>query len=836
MLKNYLKITLRNFRKHKGLTFINVFGLALGLACCIVIMLFVRDEVSYDQYHQQREQIYRLAMEVKLLANGKGGPSATTPILWAPAMRRDFPEVINYARFVTTSDPKNPVEISFADKKFNESNLLFADAAALEIFSWPLLQGDPKTALTEPNAIVISAAMAAKYFGSDNPLGKTLSIDPKQRDDSGKPTRVTQGAVVTGVVADIPHNSHFTFDFLLPIVKLNKIFGGDVTTGASINAWFWRGRTAHTYVLLQKNADPAALAAKMPAFIDKYVGDALKSRGYAYVPFLQPLTAIHLGGNFDGELQPGREKQSLYIFALVAFFILLIACINFMNLATARSLNRAREVGMRKVVGANRSQLIKQFLGESVILTFVALLLAIGLAEWLTPKFYSYVNKAPVADSPYNWLVVAGLAGIGLLVGVLSGSYPAFFLSAFTPGKVLKGALTGAPQGAGVRKGLVVFQFAISAFLIIATLTVFNQLQFMHSKGLGFAKEHVVVIPPNIGRALQPQLDAFKAALLQNPHVVAVTASAGVPGSELGGDIYAVKGAPAAEGRGIAEFLVDYHFIEMFDLELIAGRNFSKAMSSDAGGRDADGRWREVAVVVNEEAVRSFGFGSPAAALGKQIVRDPRAIDFTATIIGVVKDFHFQSLREQIRPAVLAMIPDYAHVSVKIRPEDIPATVAFIKSTGQNFAPEIPFAYSFLDADFNALYQSEEKLTEVFVYVAFLAIFVAGLGLFGLASFTAEQRTKEIGVRKVLGASLPNIVTLLSKDFIKLVFIASLIAMPAGYWVMNRWLENFAYRTTIGFGTFALTGVLALTIAWLTISLQSLKAALANPVEALRYE
>jgi len=836
MLKNYLKITLRNFRRHKGLTFINVFGLALGLACCIVIMLFVRDEVSYDQYHEQREQIYRLAMEVRLLANGEGGPSAATPILWAPAMRRDFPEVVNYARFVATADAKNPWEISFAEKKFSESNLFFADASAWEIFSWPLLRGDPKTALAQPNAMVISAAMAAKYFGDENPLGKTLMIDPKQRDDSGKPTRVTQDAVVTGVFADIPHNSHFTFDFLLPIANLNKTFGGDVTTGESINAWFWRGRTAHTYLVLRKDADPAALAAKMPAFIDQYVGDALKSRGYAYAPFLQPLTAIHLGGNFDGKLQPGREKKSLYIFALVAFFILLIACINFMNLATARSLNRAREVGMRKVVGADRSQLIKQFLGESVILTFVALLLAIGLAEWLTPKFYSYVGKAPVADSPYNWLVVIGLAGVGLLVGILSGSYPAFFLSAFAPSKVLKGALGGAPKGAGVRKGLVVFQFAISAFLIIATLTVFNQLQFMRSKGLGFAKEHVVVIPPNVGRVLQTQFEAFKSELLQNTRIVDVAASSGIPGSELGGDIYAVKGAPAAEGRGIAEFLVDYNFIKMFDLELIAGRNFSKGMSSDAGVRDADGRLREVAVVMNEEAVRSFDLGSPAAALGKQIVRDPRAIDFTATIIGVVKDFHFQSLRDQIRPAVLAMIPDYAHVSIKIQPEDIPAALAFIKRAGEKFAPEIPFEYSFLDADFNALYHSEEKLTEVFMYVAFLAIFVACLGLFGLASFTAEQRTKEIGVRKVLGASLPNIVTLLSKDFTKLVLLASLIAMPVGYFVMNRWLEDFAYRTTIGFGTFALTGVLTQAIAWLTISFQSLKAALANPVEALRYE
>jgi len=836
MLKNYLKITLRNFRKHKGLTFINVFGLALGLACCIVIMLFVRDEVSYDRYHEQREQIYRLAMEVKLLANGEGGPSAATPILWAPAMQRDYPEVANYARFVPTTDAKNPWEISYADKKFNESNLLYAEASAFEIFTWPLLQGDPKTALTQPNTIVISAAMAAKYFGAESPLGKTLIIDPKQRDDAGKPLRATYDVVVTGVVKNVPHNSHFTFDFLLPIANLNKIFGGDVTTGESINAWFWRGRTAHTYVLLQKNFDPAALAAKMLAFIDKYVGDALKSRGYAYAPFFQPLTAIHLSGNFDGQLQPGREKKSLYIFALVAFFILLIACINFMNLATARSINRAREVGLRKVIGADRGQLIKQFLGESVILTFVALLLAVGLAEFLTPKFYTYVGKAPVAGSSFNIMIVLSLAGIGLLVGVLSGSYPAFFLSSFTLIKVLKGASSSAPKGASVRKGLVVFQFAISAFLIIATLTVFNQLQFMRNQGLGFAKEHVVVIPPQVGRALQTQFEAFKSELLQNTHVVDVAASSGIPGSELGGDIYAVKGAPAAEGRGIAEFLVDYNFVEMFGLELVAGRNFSKAMTSDAGVRDPDGRLREVAVVVNEEAVRSFGLGSPAAALGKQVVRDPRAIDFTATIIGVVKVFHFQSLRDQIRPAVLAMIPDYAHVSVKIRPEDIPATIDFIKHTSRKFAPEIPFEYSFLDADFNALYRSEEKLTEVFMYVAFLAIFVACLGLFGLASFTAEQRTKEIGVRKVLGASLPNIVTLLSKDFTKLVFIASLVAMPVGYFVMNRWLENFAYRTAIGVGTFALTGALALAIAWLTISFQSIKAALANPVNALRYE
>ena len=834
MWKNYLKIALRSLRKHKGTSFINVSGLAIGMACCLVVLIFVRDETSYDTYHEQEEQIHRLSIRGVIISSGQDQIGATSPILWGPALKKDYPEVTDYARFLQLPNASDPWRIRHGDTEFVERDILNADPSALDLFSWPLLRGDSQTALSEPNAIVLTETMAAKYFGEEDPIGQTLTIDPRLR-QGGALTGETFDFTVTGVLKDIPRRSHFTFDFLLPIVMLNNIYGGDVTTGAGIDSWFWRGRIAYTYLLLEKDADPAGLEAKFEAFQDRYVGDATRSRGYYYEPFLQRIDQIYLDGNINNQLQPVGDLTNVYMFSIIALFILVIACINFMNLSTARSAGRAREVGLRKVVGARRKQLVTQFLGESVLISLMAFVLALGLARLVLPVFYSYLDKEFALDYSQEGLFLLSLIGVGLFVGVFAGSYPAFFLSRFKPVTVLKGLFGRKTKGSLLRKGLVVFQFAISAFLIMATLTVFEQLTFMRTFQLGFDQERVMVIPPNVARSLMPQYEAFREELLSHPMIADVTASSGVPSQGGGGDIYVEKDKPAEDGFSLGELMIDYNFVEMFGLEMVAGRDFSREIGTDAGIRE-DGRFVEVAAILNEEAVRQFGWSTPDEALGKQIIRDPRAGDWTANVIGVMRDFHFQSLHEPIGPGALLLLPSYSYVSIKLQPGTIQEAVAFVEQQAAVFVPEVPFAYSFLDEAFAEQYEAEERLGEVFSYIAFLAIFIACLGLFGLAAFTAEQRTKEIGVRKVLGASLADIVVLISRGFALLVLLAFVVAVPLAYFAIHRWLQDFAYRIDIGVGTFVLAGLLALVIALVTVSYQAVKAALADPVESLRYE
>lgn len=834
MWRNYLNVALRNLRKHKGTSLINLSGLAIGMACCIAVLFFVQDEFAYDQYHEKGDQLYRISIQASVISSGEELARATSPILWAPAMQRDYPEVIDYTRFVWLPDPDAPWVMRTGDTEFLESDILHTDPATLQLFSWPLLQGDAETALNEPTSIVLTESMATKYFGSKDALGQTLTIDPQLRDNAGNLTGQTFDFTITGVLEDIPRQSHFTFDFLLPSAMLNRIYGGDINTGNDLNNWFWRGTIAHSYLHLKEGADPAILEAKFPDFLDRYVGDATTSRGYSYAPYLQRVDQIYLEGNIGSQLQPVGNLNTIYMFGVITLFVLVIACINFMNLTTARSTSRAREVGMRKVVGAHRSQLITQFLSESVLISLVAFVGALVLARLILPVFYDYLGKAFVADYSGNLIFLLSLLGIGLFVGVFAGSYPSFFLSRFRPVSVLKGVV-GHAKGVSLRKGLVVFQFVISTFLIIATLTVFNQLQFMRSYDPGYDQERMVVLPPSVARSLMPSYEALKEELLANPQITDVTASSNVPGLSYGGDIYVEKGAPAEDGFNLKEYFVDYNFVEQFDLELIAGRDFSREITTDAGVRD-NGRLIETRVILNEHAVSQFGWSSPEEALGKQIIRDPRAGDWTATVIGVMKDFHMESLHNPMSAGALLLIPRYSFLSVKIQPDNLQETLALIEEKVHALTPETDFTYSFLDESFGAQYEEETRLAEVFSYIAFLAIFIACLGLFGLAAFMAEQRTKEIGVRKVLGASILGIVVLISKGFARLVLIAFVIAVPLAYFAMNYWLQDFAYRIDQGLATFLLAGLLALTIALATISYQALKAAVANPVKALRYE
>lgn len=835
MFRHYLKIALRQLFKQRTYSFINITGLAIAMACCIVVLIYLHDETSYDNYHENAENIYRLSIEsFEIGAEEDRNLIAASPILWAPALQKDYPEVESFARFVPLVSPDNPWDIKTGDKVFAEARILYADPSALQMFNWPVVDGDPTTALSSPTSIVITQSMAKKYFGATAAIGKTLNIDNKQRDREGNLTGETYDFTVSAVMEDIPNRSHFRFDFLLPASILNGIYGGDINGGADISPWYWRGLISYTYLTLKEGTDVAAFEAKFADFQDRYVGDATRSRGYYYEPDLQQLDKIYLDGQRLGQLRPVGDKTYLFVFSLVALFILILACINFMNLATARSAMRAKEVGLRKVVGAFRQQLVAQFLGESMVISFVAFLLAIGLA-WLTlPIFYTYLGKELQLDIGQEAPFLVSLLLIGLLVGFLAGSYPAFFLSRFRPATVLKGVFAKTQKGALLRKGLVVFQFVISAFFIIMTITLFKQLNFMRTSDLGFDQDRVVVVPPNVARSLSSHYDALRSELLADPKFKDVTMSSEVPGQAgRGGDLYVEKGAPIESSFNLGETFVDYNYVDLFGLDILVGDDFQQRNAPEEG---AEEERPEVLAIINEEAVRRFGWASPEEAIGKQIVRDPNAKDWTARVVGVVKDFHTRSLREPIGPKALLQMPRYSFLSIKLDTDDIQGGIATIEDKVAQFAPDVDFEYNFLDESFKEQYETESLLGNVFTYISLLAIFIACMGLFGLASFTTTQRIKEVGIRKTLGASVQDIVFLLSKSFVKLILIAAIMAIPIAYYVAELGLDYFAYRINNGVSTYLLAIVAALVIALFTIAYQTIKVALSNPVDSLRME
>lgn len=792
MLRNYFVVAWRNLLRHKLYSLINISGLAVGMASCILILLYVRHELSYERFHENAEQIYRASLE-----RPSGSRNVSTPLPLAPTLVEEFPEVV---RAVRLFNPDNPVPlVRHGNRRFYEKNFFFADADIFELFSFSLIQGDPQRALADPFSVVLTEETARKYFGDQEPLGKTIHfknwLDLK----------------VTGVLRDLPANTDFRFDFLTSFATVEKWLGSERMRN-------WHNTMCYTYVQLQEGSGTGALEEKLPAFVEEHFN---KNEKIARNLHLQQLTRVHLYSSQSG-------IQRVYVFSTIAFFLLLVACINYVNLATARSGTRAREVGMRKVVGARRAQLVQQFIGESVCLTLIAFILALVLVEMTLPAFRSFVGKN-VVFAYGNAQVLIGLAGILLGTGVLSGGYPTFFLSGLRPVEVLKGRSKTGRTGFWLRKVLVVGQFSLSIALIIGTAVTFSQLDYVKTQDLGFDEEQVIVAPLRV-QELRQAPEALKEELLESPYVVNVAGAALLPGGPVGRTSFQATSAPlVSEPTTLSMLWVDADFIGTLGIRMKAGRDFSAGLASDA----------DQAFIINQAAVKRLGWESPEEAIGQPFERihgpdsGERA---SGAIIGVVEDFHFQSLRSEIEPLVIHLWPWLNYLVVRVRAEQMPETLAYMERIWESFDPDHPFEYSFLDETFAALYRMDERQGQVFGIFAALAVLIACLGLFGLAAFTAEQRTKEIGIRKVLGASVAYIVVLLSKEFTWLVIIANGIAWPLAYYAMRRWLENFAYRIELELEVFVLGGLLALGIACLTVSIQAIKAALSNPVNALRYE
>lgn len=808
MIRSYLKIAFRNILKYRGYSLINILGLAIGLTCFTLIVLFVRDELSYDQYHPKADRTWRLVLDANIMGSELLAP--VTPAPMAAVLVDEIPEIETATRLQPFS---GETQIRYGEKGFVEKRFMLVDSNITEVFAIDFLQGDPKKALTAPNSLVLTESTAKRYFGEEDPLGATLIV--------GDTTRYQ----VTGVTSDPPHNTHFHYDIL-----------ASMSTLPDSRNTIWISNNYMTYVVLKENTTPEMVEAKLPVLFKKYAGPQIKmamgvdidqfiEAGNKFHYNLQAMPGIHLNSNMEYEIAPNSNIAYVYIFMVVAAFLILIACINFMNLSTARSARRAKEVGMRKVMGSNRLNLVLQFLSESIFITFVALGLALILIELALPYFNQLAGKQ--IDFQYfdGNLIIPGFMLLGLLVGIIAGSYPALFLSAFQPVSVLKGKLKAGGRSTVLRNGLVIFQFTLSIILIVGTVVVYNQLQYMQNKRLGFEKEHVLVIQR--AGSLQSQQKSFAETLRQHSGIVNVTATSNIPGGIIGNTAYRPGNSSSGEGTLLmSPIFTDAAYIPTLDIEIIAGRNFSTDMKTDS-----------TAFIINEAAAKHLGWQGDAIDKDLVMIGQTPENNFNGRIIGVMKDIHFQSLHQEITPLVLSYTRFQTNfLLVRLQSGNISETIDFIASQWESFAPNQLFSYQFLDESLDALYRSEKQLSEIFTIFAVLSVLIACLGLFGLASFIAEQRTKEIGVRKALGATVPMIVNLLLKDFILLIGIAFIIAAPIAYFSAGSWLQDFAYRIDVSFLTIGLSGILALLIAVLTIGYQAIKAALTNPIKALRHE
>ena len=809
MLKNYFKIALRNLRKNPGYSFINIFGLALGMGVSILILLYVQYELSYDTYHDNSDRIVRVSRQW-FNQNGESNlhlGHVAPP--FAPLLEEEFEStVLEAVRFLQV----NPL-LRYGDKSFVEDRFFFADAEVFEVFSWKMLKGDPATALTFPDGIVLTESTAEKYFGEEDPMGKSLELE----------FQGTQMLFqVKGIVEDVPSNSHFQFDFLASMEPVVQFYGGLEQMMQNYGS-----NNFATYLLLPEGYDYKDLQAQIPDFINRRLtsfGGPDREPSDVTMLNLWPLTDIHLHSNLDSEIEANGNIEYVYLYTAIALFILLIACINFMNLSTARSSKRAVEVGLRKVVGADRSSLIRQFIGESMILAVLGLAGAVLLVYLILPYFNAFLNSDLSFNIFEQWSQLLGLVAVVLFVGLVAGSYPAFFLSGFQPASVLKGSFKVSGSHQRFRSVLVVTQFTISIALIASMVIVYNQLEFMRSKDLGFDKENIVVLPT--GNRITSNYESVRQRLLGHPGIVNVSVSSRVPSGRLldSQDTQAeVNGELQQINMRIADIHVSHNFMETFGIELVAGRDFDINLASDS----------TESFILNEAAVNAIGWPSAEEAIDKEFRYGSRS----GRIIGVTDNFNFESLHQSIAPIVFLIPQDrIRNVAVKIRGDMRPETIEFLEEQWATLRPGYPFDYYFVEDNFDRQYASEENLGQIFGYFSLLAVIIAALGLFGLASFTAQQRIKEIGIRKVLGAKISQIVLLLSRKFTILVLVAFMIAVPIAWIAMKQWLLGFAYRIDVSFWSFAMAGGLALLVAWLTISYQSIKAALMNPVNSLRSE
>ena len=799
MFQNHLKIACRHFIRQKMFSFINIASLAVGLTCGILVFFFIRYEFSYDKYHEDARNIYRVVREHQ----GETAWTNSSEHPLAASLKQDFPEVLMASR-VKKNDEVGVVE--YGPKRFYEEDIYFVDQDFLEIFTFPLLSGDKKTALETPFSVLVTQEMAEKYFGDKEPLGKIIQINEWYSD-------MKHNYEIKGVLKNIPGNSHFMFDFL---VSYNSLYSLKRRGRDSVETWSYF--EPKTYIKLAPSANPKTVEKKCPAFLEKYKGENASSERI----HLQPLTDIHLGGNLRFELENNSDMRIIYMFSAIAFFILIIACLNYINLSVARSTKRAIEVGMRKVVGANKKQLVRQFLVESVAFSILALLISFILVELLWMPFGSLIGKELMSNPFMNLDMVLVFIVIAIIVGFFSGSYPAFFVSSFQPVQIIKGNLKIGSKSSGIfRNSLVVIQFAVSIILIVCAFVIHKQLDFIKKRNLGFDKDQIISIYTLDGD-LKKSPEPFKEELMQSPDILGVSASLDLP-TTIRRTSSLVRTEEGEERKSELYYtFVDYDFFDVYDMEIIEGRNFSEHFPAD----------RKHSVVINETAAKNLGWENP---VGKKL----KGQGTEWTIIGLVKDFHFKSLHSKIEPAIFILLNanrtlDY--FSIRIDPIDLPSAIGFIREKWERFSSEFPFRYTFLDERIDRIYKSEQRLGKSFDIFTVIALMIAGMGLIGLASFITEQKKKEISVRKILGANFGSIIFLLAGEFMKCIAIAVLIAWPVSYFLMNSWLKNFAYKTSFGAEIFILSGLAASIFALMTVSYQSIKAAVANPVDSLRYE
>ncbi len=816
MFLNYFKVAFRNLSRTKGYTLITLSGLAIGITACLLAFLYIQDELNYDRFNEKSERIFRIATHMvregrEINFIGAGSPAAKT-------MMEEFPEIENAVRF----RDEGSVKVQVGASVFREGKVIYSDPSFFDVFSVPLLKGDRGAVLKAPRTVVLSRTTAEKYFGSTDPVGKMLRIDD-QADWQ-----------VSGIFADIPRTSHFHFDLIVSFSTL------DLTTIPTMSSWM--SFNFQTYLLLRPGASASDLEAKLPLLFATHLAPEIKQfMGTSLDDFmtkakmkldysLQPLAAIHLRSNYDGgEFEPNSDIKYIFLFSAVSLFILILAIINFINLSTARSISRAKEVGLRKVLGSFRLDLVKQFLTESLVLCLLAMAIACLLTVIVLPLFNSLTAKELAVSALANPAAIAVIMALTLLVTILAGAYPAFLLSAFRPAAILRGHAGSATGKGRLRRGLVVFQFAVSAVMIIGTLVVFRQLHYIQYKKLGFDKEHVLILRQC--HLLGSHAETLKQEVMRIPQVASATLSSflPVPSARARLPIARSDNPNPRQAFPVSFWRIDEDYIDTLGMKIVAGRNFSAQLGGEAR-----------AILINQAAVRHFGLKKP---LGQTLImmdmdaEKPGAmVQVPCTIIGVVEDFHYESLREAIAPLVLRREQSRGNLVMRLKPGPIASVIKTLKGKWTALLPGEPFEYAFLDESFDALYTSEMRIGRIFAVFAALAVLIGCLGLFGLASFSAAKRTKEIGVRKVLGATAREMALLLVRDYVMLVTLANLIAWPVAYYLMQRWLQNFAYRTSLSITLFIFSGLLGLAIALLTVGYQAVRAARANPVDSLRYE